>query len=96
MFCLCVSWTDKAPLSKGLLLVLNGLTVMLTLLPQYQELFVYNLQAVTQQHQVWLHSLFVRVAQTKTNTQHQQILCVFWYTSLLLLFWTQGDTLIAN
>ncbi|XP_032397542.1 ubiquitin-associated domain-containing protein 2 isoform X2 [Etheostoma spectabile] len=43
----------KAPLSKGLLLVLNGLTVMLTLLPQYQELFVYNLQAVTQQHQVW-------------------------------------------
>ncbi|XP_031163713.1 ubiquitin-associated domain-containing protein 2 isoform X1 [Sander lucioperca] len=43
----------KAPLSKGLLLVLNGLTVMLTLLPQYQELFVYNLQAITQQHQVW-------------------------------------------
>uniref|UniRef100_A0A3B4UZR2 UBA domain containing 2 n=1 Tax=Seriola dumerili TaxID=41447 RepID=A0A3B4UZR2_SERDU len=43
----------KAPLSKGLLLVLNGLTVMLTLLPQYQELFVYNLQAVTHQHQVW-------------------------------------------
>ncbi|XP_017283666.1 ubiquitin-associated domain-containing protein 2 [Kryptolebias marmoratus] len=42
-----------APLSKGLLLVLNGLTVMLTLLPQYQEMFVYNLQAVTQQHQVW-------------------------------------------
>lgn len=48
--------TDKAPLSKGLLLVLNGLTVMLTLLPQYQDLFVYNLQAVTQQHQVCLHS----------------------------------------
>ncbi|XP_054456305.1 ubiquitin-associated domain-containing protein 2 [Anoplopoma fimbria] len=43
----------KAPLSKGLLLVLNGLTVMLLLLPQYQELLVYNLQAVTQQHQVW-------------------------------------------
>uniref|UniRef100_A0A3B5AK34 UBA domain containing 2 n=1 Tax=Stegastes partitus TaxID=144197 RepID=A0A3B5AK34_9TELE len=43
----------KAPLSKSLLLVLNGLTVMLTLLPQYQQLFVYNLQAVTQQHQVW-------------------------------------------
>lgn len=43
----------KAPLSKGLLLVLNGLTVMLTLLPQYQELFVYNLQAATQNHQVW-------------------------------------------
>eukprot|EP00064_Thunnus_orientalis_P012255 superscaffoldBa00001858_g12289 len=45
--------TYKAPLSKGLLLVLNGLTVMLTLLPQYQDLFVYSLQAVTQQHQVW-------------------------------------------
>ncbi|XP_056291353.1 ubiquitin-associated domain-containing protein 2 [Pseudoliparis swirei] len=43
----------KAPLSKGLLLVLSGLTVMLTLLPQYHELFVYNLQAVAQQHQVW-------------------------------------------
>lgn len=43
----------KAPLSKSLLLVLNGVTVMLTLLPQYQELFVYNLQALTQQHQVW-------------------------------------------
>ncbi|XP_026165974.1 ubiquitin-associated domain-containing protein 2 [Mastacembelus armatus] len=43
----------KAPLSKGLLLVLNGLAVMLTLLPQYQDLFVYNIQAVTQQHQVW-------------------------------------------
>ncbi|XP_029376953.1 ubiquitin-associated domain-containing protein 2 [Echeneis naucrates] len=42
----------KAPLSKGLLLTLNGLTVMLTLLPQYQELFVYNLQAIMQQHQV--------------------------------------------
>lgn len=46
------SFSDKAPLSKGLLLVLNGLTVMLTLLPQFQELFVYNLQAVTQSHQV--------------------------------------------
>ncbi|KAL6102024.1 ubac2 [Pungitius sinensis] len=46
----------KAPLSKGLLLVLSGLTVMLALLPQYQELFVYDLQAVTQHHQVW--SLF--------------------------------------
>lgn len=56
---MCVSLTDKAPLSKGLLLVLNGLTVMLTLLPQYQELFAYNLQAVTQNHQVWLQYLFV-------------------------------------
>nr|XP_015800296.2 ubiquitin-associated domain-containing protein 2 [Nothobranchius furzeri] len=43
----------KAPLSKGLLLVLNGLTVMLTLLPQYQDMFIYNLQAITHQHQVW-------------------------------------------
>ncbi|KAM7385432.1 hypothetical protein PAMP_001515 [Pampus punctatissimus] len=47
------SSTYKAPLCKGLLLVLNGLTVMLTLLPQYQHLFMYSLQAVTQQHQVW-------------------------------------------
>ncbi|KAM6956443.1 ubiquitin-associated domain-containing protein 2 [Aplochiton taeniatus] len=43
----------KAPLSKGLLLVLSGLTVMLTLLPQYQDLFTYNLQAITQEQQVW-------------------------------------------
>lgn len=47
-----MSLTDKAPLSKSLLLVLNGLTVMLTLLPQYQDLFVYHLQAITQEHQV--------------------------------------------
>lgn len=45
-------FADKAPLSKGLLLVLSGLTVMLTLLPQYQQLFVYNLRAVKNQHQV--------------------------------------------
>ncbi|KAM9397278.1 ubiquitin-associated domain-containing protein 2 [Salvelinus alpinus] len=44
---------DKAPLSKGLLLVLSGLTVVLTLLPQYHHLFTYSLQAITQQHQVW-------------------------------------------
>uniref|UniRef100_A0A4W5KTL0 UBA domain containing 2 n=1 Tax=Hucho hucho TaxID=62062 RepID=A0A4W5KTL0_9TELE len=44
---------DKAPLSKGLLLVLSGLTVVLTLLPQYHHLFTYSLPAVTQQHQVW-------------------------------------------
>uniref|UniRef100_A0A3Q3W2W0 UBA domain-containing protein n=1 Tax=Mola mola TaxID=94237 RepID=A0A3Q3W2W0_MOLML len=43
----------KAPLCKGLLLVLNGLTVMSLLLPQYQELFMYNLQAATHQHQLW-------------------------------------------
>lgn len=51
---MCVLCTDKAPLSKGLLLVLSGLTVMLALLPQYQELFVYDLQAVTQHHRVRL------------------------------------------
>uniref|UniRef100_A0A3Q2DB79 UBA domain containing 2 n=1 Tax=Cyprinodon variegatus TaxID=28743 RepID=A0A3Q2DB79_CYPVA len=43
----------KAPLCKGLLLILNGLTVMLTLLPQYQDMFVYSLHAVTHQNQVW-------------------------------------------
>ncbi|XP_028983351.1 ubiquitin-associated domain-containing protein 2 [Betta splendens] len=43
----------KAPLSKGLLLVLNGMTLMLTLLPQYQGLFVYNLHTITQHHQLW-------------------------------------------
>ncbi|XP_077469346.1 ubiquitin-associated domain-containing protein 2 isoform X1 [Stigmatopora argus] len=43
----------KAPLSKGLLLVLSGLTVMLSLLPQYQHMFEYNLQAASQQQQVW-------------------------------------------
>ncbi|XP_051935742.1 ubiquitin-associated domain-containing protein 2 [Hippocampus zosterae] len=43
----------KAPLSKGLLLVLSGLTVMLSLLPQYQHMFEYNLHAVSHQLQVW-------------------------------------------
>ncbi|CAG10083.1 unnamed protein product, partial [Tetraodon nigroviridis] len=43
----------KAPLSKGLLLVLNGLAVILALLPQHQHLFAYNLQALRQQQQVW-------------------------------------------
>ena len=61
-------YTDKAPLSKGLLLVLNGLTVMLTLLPQYQDLFAYNLQAVTQQHQVRLLQYLSVCTETKTNT----------------------------
>lgn len=49
---LCVLWPDKAPLSKGLLLVLNGLTVVVALLPQTQDLFTYNLQAVQQHQQV--------------------------------------------
>ncbi|XP_062303233.1 ubiquitin-associated domain-containing protein 2 [Osmerus eperlanus] len=43
----------KAPLSKGLLMVLSGLTVLLTLLPQYHGLFAYNLEAIKQDQQVW-------------------------------------------
>ncbi|XP_077438772.1 ubiquitin-associated domain-containing protein 2 isoform X2 [Vanacampus margaritifer] len=43
----------KAPLSKGLLLVLSGLTVMLSLLPQYQHMFEYNLTTVSSRQQVW-------------------------------------------
>ncbi|XP_061546026.1 LOW QUALITY PROTEIN: ubiquitin-associated domain-containing protein 2 [Phycodurus eques] len=43
----------KAPLSKGLLLVLSGLTVMLSLLPKYQHMFEYNMLAVSHQQQVW-------------------------------------------
>ncbi len=49
MLCL----TDKAPLSKSLLLLPTVLTVLLTvLLPQYQDLFIYNLKAVRQGKQV--------------------------------------------
>ena len=44
--------SDKAPLSKGLLMVLSGLTVLLTLLPQYHGLFAYNLEAIKQDQQV--------------------------------------------
>lgn len=44
----------KAPLSKSLLLLPTVLTVLLTvLLPQYQDLFIYNLQAVRQGKQIW-------------------------------------------
>ncbi|XP_018925911.2 ubiquitin-associated domain-containing protein 2 isoform X2 [Cyprinus carpio] len=44
----------KAPLSKSLLLLPTVLTVLLTvLLPQYQDLFIYNLQAVRQGKQFW-------------------------------------------
>ncbi|XP_045555507.1 ubiquitin-associated domain-containing protein 2 isoform X2 [Salmo salar] len=53
---------DKAPLSKGLLLVLSGLTVVLTLLPQYHHLFTYSLQAITQQHQSFLFGTWVLTA----------------------------------
>ena len=59
---LCVVWvwivTDKAPLSKSLLLVPTALTVLLMLLqPQYQSLFEYNLQAVREDHQVRMGGL---------------------------------------
>uniref|UniRef100_A0A3B1IIT0 UBA domain containing 2 n=1 Tax=Astyanax mexicanus TaxID=7994 RepID=A0A3B1IIT0_ASTMX len=48
------SLTDKAPLSKSLLLLPGALTVLLILgLPQYQKFFVYSLQAVKQHKQVW-------------------------------------------
>ncbi|CAB1327455.1 unnamed protein product [Coregonus sp. 'balchen'] len=53
---------DKAPLSKGLLLVLSGLTVVLTLLPQYHHLFTYSLQAITQQQQSFLFGTWVLTA----------------------------------
>lgn len=44
----------KAPLSKGLLLVLSSLSVLLTLLlPQHQSPFQYNLQAIRQELQIW-------------------------------------------
>uniref|UniRef100_A0A671SZ95 UBA domain containing 2 n=1 Tax=Sinocyclocheilus anshuiensis TaxID=1608454 RepID=A0A671SZ95_9TELE len=45
---------DKAPLSKSLLLLPTVLTVLLTvLLPQYQDLLIYNLQAVRHGKQFW-------------------------------------------
>ncbi|XP_010885002.2 ubiquitin-associated domain-containing protein 2 [Esox lucius] len=43
----------KAPLSKALLLVLSGLSVLLTFLPQYHHLLTYSLLAITEQRQVW-------------------------------------------
>lgn len=55
MFTSTGSWgLYKAPLSKSLLLLPTVLTVLLTvLLPQYQDLFVYNLQAIRQGKQFW-------------------------------------------
>lgn len=73
--------TDKAPLSKGLLLVLNGLTVILTLLPKYQELLVYNLQAVTQQHQVQYGVSVCLSAGEELNQHSKQI---FFYCTVVL------------
>ncbi|KAL1021736.1 hypothetical protein UPYG_G00017340 [Umbra pygmaea] len=43
----------KAPLSKGLLLVLSGLSVLFAVLPQYQHLFTYSLLDITEQRQLW-------------------------------------------
>uniref|UniRef100_A0A5F8G2L9 Ubiquitin-associated domain-containing protein 2 n=1 Tax=Monodelphis domestica TaxID=13616 RepID=A0A5F8G2L9_MONDO len=46
--------TDKAPLSKSLLLVPSTLSILLALLFQhYQKFFVYNLQAVKNDLQIW-------------------------------------------
>lgn len=47
------SFKDKAPLSKGLLLVPSTLSVLLALLFQhYQKFFIYNLQAIKEEFQV--------------------------------------------
>ncbi|XP_056110313.1 ubiquitin-associated domain-containing protein 2 isoform X1 [Rhinichthys klamathensis goyatoka] len=55
MFTSTGSWgLYKAPLSKSLLLLPTVLSVLLTvLLPQYQDMFIYNLQAVRQDKQFW-------------------------------------------
>ncbi|XP_032907197.1 ubiquitin-associated domain-containing protein 2 isoform X2 [Catharus ustulatus] len=46
--------TDKAPLSKSLLLVPSAISILLTLLFQhYQKFFAYNLQAVKEDFQIW-------------------------------------------
>ncbi|XP_074048060.1 ubiquitin-associated domain-containing protein 2 isoform X4 [Macrotis lagotis] len=48
------SWEDKAPLSKSLLLVPSALSILLALLFQhYQNFFVYNLQAIKNDLQIW-------------------------------------------
>ncbi|XP_059577090.1 ubiquitin-associated domain-containing protein 2 isoform X3 [Alligator mississippiensis] len=45
---------DKAPLSKSLLLVPSALSILLTLLFQhYRKFFMYNLQAVKEDFQIW-------------------------------------------
>ncbi|XP_042665394.1 ubiquitin-associated domain-containing protein 2 isoform X1 [Centrocercus urophasianus] len=44
----------KAPLSKSLLLVPSAISILLTLLFQhYQKFFVYNLQAIKEDFQIW-------------------------------------------
>ncbi|XP_043100261.1 ubiquitin-associated domain-containing protein 2 isoform X3 [Puntigrus tetrazona] len=61
----------KAPLSKSLLLIPTVLAVLLTvLLPQYQDVFLYNLQAVRQAKQsflfgAWILSAFVDLLLTE-------------------------------
>nr|XP_045725607.1 ubiquitin-associated domain-containing protein 2 [Mirounga angustirostris] len=48
------SGPDKAPLSKGLLLVPSALSLLLALLlPHCQRFFVYDLQAVKDDFQIW-------------------------------------------
>ncbi|TRY92715.1 hypothetical protein DNTS_024807 [Danionella cerebrum] len=55
MFTSTGSWgLYKAPVSKSLLLLPTALTVLLTvLLPQYQEIFIYNLESVRNDKQIW-------------------------------------------
>ncbi|XP_067890336.1 ubiquitin-associated domain-containing protein 2 isoform X2 [Heterodontus francisci] len=44
----------KAPLSKSLMVVLSTLAFILTvLLQQYQQYFIYNLQAIKQDREIW-------------------------------------------
>ncbi|XP_039193722.1 ubiquitin-associated domain-containing protein 2 isoform X4 [Crotalus tigris] len=46
--------TDKAPLSKGLLIIPSTFSLLLALLFQhYQKFFTYNLQAVKEEFQIW-------------------------------------------
>ncbi|XP_041055401.1 ubiquitin-associated domain-containing protein 2 isoform X2 [Carcharodon carcharias] len=44
----------KAPLSKSLMVILSTLAFILTVpLQQYQQYFIYNLQAIKQDHEIW-------------------------------------------
>lgn len=68
---ICVCLTDKAPVSKSLLLLPTAFTVLLLVaLPQYQKLFVYSLQAITHHRQVSvrLHSSFSHVSVSASYT----------------------------
>lgn len=51
--CILFSFEDKAPLSKGLLIIPSIFSLLLALLFQhYQKFFIYNLQAVKEEFQV--------------------------------------------